>query len=229
MVNEPGEADATRETGPGRSASTERPESPARQLPCRGPLDHRETERSRSRRWLIGRTRAWVATGTLTLLAAGCAGGSKAPTVASLGTTTSTASASQPSAPSGGSFVPFVNCMNSHGITASTGPGGHGVSVDVDPNSPQFQTAQRACQKLMPGGLPPALTPAQVAERATGLATFAACMRKHGVRNFPDPTGQVEFPIGKIAQLDTTSTFFRSADKSCQPLFPRIGPQMRFG
>jgi len=165
----------------------------------------------------------------LALLAAGCGGGSKAPSVASLGTTTSTASASQPSTPSGGSFVPFINCMNLHGITASTPPDGHGVSVSVgDPNSPQFQTAQRACQKLEPGGGPPALTPAQVAERTKGLAVFAACMRTHGVPNFPDPNGQGEFPIGSIEQLNTNSTFFQSAYKSCQPLFPKIGPQIRF-
>jgi hypothetical protein len=29
-----------------------------------------------------------------------------------------------------------------------------GVPNGVDPESPQFQSAQRACQKLMPGGPP---------------------------------------------------------------------------
>lgn len=34
--------------------------------------------------------------------------------------------------------------------------------------------------------------------QATGLLAYAACMRSHGVPNFPDPSfsrGQVEFPM----------------------------------
>ena len=75
------------------------------------------------------------------------------------------------------------------------GPGGHGVMItgDIGPSSPQFQSAQRACAKFLPGGGPPQLTPAQKAERARALAALAACMRKHGVSKFPDPNGQGGF------------------------------------
>ncbi|HWH12849.1 MAG TPA: hypothetical protein VG165_17140 [Solirubrobacteraceae bacterium] len=57
-------------------------------------------------------------------------------------------------------LLKFSNCMRSHGVPKfpdpTTSPGGGvGLSVNasngVDPNSPVFQDAQRACQSLMPG------------------------------------------------------------------------------
>jgi hypothetical protein len=55
----------------------------------------------------------------------------------------------------------FSACMRSHGVTKFPDPkiqadGGMSLGFNrnsgIDPNSPQFQAAQRACQKLMPGG-----------------------------------------------------------------------------
>jgi hypothetical protein len=54
----------------------------------------------------------------------------------------------------------FVTCMRSHGIANFPDPvvNAEGVEFNgrtsVRPNSPVFQSAQRACQKLMPGGPP---------------------------------------------------------------------------
>ena len=105
----------------------------------------------------------------LSLLASGC-GGSKTPGVASLGpTTTSTAQGEPSSSTASGkgdpaAFVRFVSCMQHHGIQAQLGQGGRGVSISGgDPNSPQFKAAQKACQKLLPGGGPQPLSPAQQA------------------------------------------------------------------
>jgi hypothetical protein len=171
----------------------------------------------------------------LVLLGAGCGGGPAAPSVASVGTTNSAAASNEPSASDAGrgsaatSFVAFAACMTSHGVSASTGPGGRGVEISAaDPGSPQLQDAQAACRTLLPGGGPPTLSPAQEAERAKGLATFAGCMRRHGVPNFPDPNGQGQFPLGSIDQLDTNSTFFQAAYAACRSLFPKLGPQIRF-
>jgi hypothetical protein len=60
-------------------------------------------------------------------------------------------------------LLKFSNCMRSHGVPnfpdPTTSPGG-GVGLSVksgsglDPGSPVFQDAQRACQSLMPGGGP---------------------------------------------------------------------------
>jgi hypothetical protein len=59
----------------------------------------------------------------------------------------------------------FAACMRSHGVPKFPDPkassdggidmGGFGPGTGVDPNSPQFQAAQRECQKLVPGGPPP--------------------------------------------------------------------------
>jgi predicted amidohydrolase YtcJ len=54
----------------------------------------------------------------------------------------------------------FVACMRSHGIAGMADPvvSATGISQRIpngfSPNSPVFQAAQRACQKLMPGGPP---------------------------------------------------------------------------
>jgi hypothetical protein len=61
------------------------------------------------------------------------------------------------------SLLKFSKCMRAHGVPGfpdpTTSPGGGvGLSVKsssgVDPGSPIFQAAQRACQSLMPGGGP---------------------------------------------------------------------------
>jgi hypothetical protein len=54
----------------------------------------------------------------------------------------------------------FVACMRAHGITGMQDPvvSAQGISSRIpagfSPSSPVFQSAQRACQKLMPGGAP---------------------------------------------------------------------------
>ena len=121
--------------------------------------------------------------------------------------------------------------MNLHGISASVGPGGHGflITGNVDPGSPQFQAAQRACAKYQAGGGRPQLTPAQQAQRARGLAVLASCMRSHGVSSFPDPNGQGELPFGALNRLNFGSPVFKTAYKACWSLFPKLGPQIQIG
>jgi hypothetical protein len=77
--------------------------------------------------------------------------------------------------------------MRANGVPSFPDPsGGGGLQIpnDINPSSPAFQTAQRACQSLMPGGSGPARATEQQKER---LFTLARCMRAHGVSGFPDP------------------------------------------
>jgi hypothetical protein len=106
-----------------------------------------------------------------------------------------------------------------------------GVTIggNVDPDSRQFQAALQACRAFLPGGGPPALTPAQQAAAAKGMLNFAACMRKDGVPSFPDPNGEGRFPSGSISKLDPTTPLFQSAFESCQSLEPKVGPRIVFG
>ena len=183
------------------------------------------------------RALALAALVALALLAEGC-GGSKTPSVASLGTTSTTVKTT--TSPTKPSRAAFASCLSSHGFQASVGSGaatgsrslsvfGVVIGGNVDPSSAQFQSALQACRKFLPGGGPPALTPAQQAEHAKAMASFAACMRKHGVAGFPDPNGQGMFSPGSIKALDPTSPLFQSAFKVCAPLQGKVGPRIEFG
>jgi hypothetical protein len=51
----------------------------------------------------------------------------------------------------------FAQCMRTHGVPSFPDPkmSGGGIFIGgrgIDPQSPQFQTAQKACEALMPGG-----------------------------------------------------------------------------
>jgi hypothetical protein len=48
-------------------------------------------------------------------------------------------------------------CMRAHGVPNFPDPGPHGLKIgpNIDPRSPQFQAAQKACAQDFPGGSPP--------------------------------------------------------------------------
>ncbi len=52
---------------------------------------------------------------------------------------------------------------------------------------------------------------------------YAACMRKNGVPNFPDPDAQGHFSISPASGLDPRSSAFRQAQQTCQKLLPDAG------
>ncbi len=156
-----------------------------------------------------------VALSVLAVLAAGCGTATKAPSVASLGGTTTTGSSSgtTPAVPRGGSFVKFVNCMRAHGVTAQLGPGGKGVAIQGSPgDSSRMSAAQNACRKYLPGGGPKQLTPQQRAQFLKRMVKLAKCMRAHGVSDFPDPSASGAFPFPK---LDARAPQFEQAAKAC--------------
>jgi hypothetical protein len=124
------------------------------------------------------------------------------------------------------SMLKFSACMRSHGVPDFPDPnaqGGISISVhgdvsgsDLDPNSPRFKAAQQACAKLMPGGN---LTPAQLAQARAQALKMSACMRSHGIPDFPDPSagGGIEIQMHRGSDLDPSSPRFQAAQKACQP------------
>jgi hypothetical protein len=52
------------------------------------------------------------------------------------------------------------------------------------------------------------------------LARFAACIRAHGIPNFPDPNGQGMFDVGGTSGIDPSSPQFQAIQKKCQSLEP---------
>jgi hypothetical protein len=175
----------------------------------------------------------------LVLLAAGCGGGSTPPSVASIASPTSTGAGPAPSSRGPKpSRAAFAVCLTDHGFAASPGSaanaGANELSIDgvqvpgkVDPSSRQFQQALASCRALLPGGGPPALSPAQRAESGKAMLRFAACMRRNGVPVFPDPSGQGMFPPGSLQAIDPSSPQTRTAFKACESLEPKVGPRLQ--
>jgi hypothetical protein len=88
--------------------------------------------------------------------------------------------------------IKFADCMRTHGVPDMPDPsaGGGGIQFSsnsgINPASPAFQTAQKQCGSLIPG---PGSGPPQASEsRKLQMIHLAACMRKHGLTSFPDPT-----------------------------------------
>src|SRR5262245_6169046 len=55
------------------------------------------------------------------------------------------------------------------------------------------------------------------------MAKFAACMRKNGVPNFPDPNAQGQISISSAAGIDPGSAAFQHARQACQKDLPNRG------
>jgi hypothetical protein len=198
------------------------------------PLDHRGPATSRLRR-------AACAAGALLLagaLIAGCGGGSPNGGVASLGTHTSrshssssagTAAASEGHQASPASqAVAYTACMHAHGLPNFPEPivsehgGGTSIKMAVPASlgqSPRFKPAEEACRKLLPGGEQGNQAPLTPAQQGQYLRA-AACIRAHGLPNFPDPT----FSGGGVhidhQGLNESSPVFKAAVHDCESLIP---------
>jgi hypothetical protein len=185
------------------------------------------------------RLRPPTLTVAVVLLAAGCGGGSKSPSVANIGTITSRGNSAGKSSlafaiPPGGAGigasisrdvgsagVGYTACMRSHGVPGFPDPDAQGtititVSASLDPAAPLFQRAEGECQHLLPVEKGP--SPALQARMKAAALGFAACMRAHGVPSYPDP----KFSNGGVSQgfssrsVDPNSPIFQSAQKTCQ-------------
>jgi hypothetical protein len=163
----------------------------------------------------FGRSLASLACGgALALAIAGC--GSTGPSAAA-------ASGGPQPASARAAFLKYSQCMRAHGVPNFPDPSaGGGIQLDsssgLDPRSPSFQTAQQACQKLLPGG-GPGNHPISAAQRQKLLAN-AQCMRTHGVPNFPDPLisgGRIAINLGK--DVNPSSPAFQGAVKACGGIF----------
>jgi hypothetical protein len=143
------------------------------------------------------------------------------------------------------SAVAYSACMRSHGVPNFPDPDSKGMPAPADPqqlgvSSSQLQTAEQACQPLLPtggslrqqtqqcllyGDCPQAL----VQQLLTVERQYAQCLRSHGIPNWPDPTistkgGRPVFDLGG-AGLDPNSTAyskdssqFGSKDRTCRRL-----------
>jgi hypothetical protein len=191
----------------------------------------------------------------ISVLAAGCGGGGKSPGVANLAsppparTTTTTESGpvsagKVPRIGAGGQFQiamqvdvkdgpKYSACMRKHGITNFPDPNSQGVisihsGMGIDPASPAFAAARTVCSKLLPNGGQP--TPAQIAQRQQEMLAFSACMRSHGIKDFPDPSGGgLRLSVHPGSDLDPNNPTFRNAQQACKKFLPFKGVGLKGG
>lgn len=174
-------------------------------------------ERRRTRLRRAGPPAAALA--CLGLLAAACSGGSANPG----------AGAGSPGGSAKTSALAYSQCMRAHGIKAFPDPNSQGQialnagpGTGIDPRSPQYQAADKACKSLMPASR---LSPAQQAQLKAGNLKYAQCMRAHGISDFPDPNsqGQIQIQAKPGSDLDPNNPRFQSANKACQQYQPGGG------
>jgi hypothetical protein len=176
----------------------------------------------------------------LGLVLGACSGGGGSPKVATLGGTTTTVASSGGSGvgPDGltqtqqiAKMTKYAECVRSHGVPDFPDPiagpdGGAGFQIkaqsgsDLDPNSPAMQSAQTACKSLLPnGGVAPQLTAAQ----QQAFLNWAACIRAHGMPNFPDPDfsgGGVRIRIQASPGQQGPPAALQSAQQACKSKMP---------
>ncbi len=170
----------------------------------------------------------------LACAAAACSSDPSSPGVAgaSSGTPTTTASNNAPSGSTNqkqeADALAYSECMRSHGVSNFPDPNaqgqtqiqGNGTS-GVNPNSPTFEAASKACQSKM--GPPP--SKAQQAQALQNALKMSQCMRNHGIKDFPDPQssgGRITMSIHGSAggDLNPNNPLFAAAQKACMPNAP---------
>ncbi len=163
----------------------------------------------------------------LALAAAACSGGSAAPQVASLGSTTTVASA--PASQGGASSasyakaVSYASCMRTHGVPNMPDPNSKGQflsvkgvlnGVDVDTGSSQYAKANKDCQHLLPNGGAP--TAAGLQKALTKALQLVACMHHHGFPTMPDPSTSGDgLSLRPPAGVSLSSPQLQAAMRAC--------------
>jgi hypothetical protein len=156
--------------------------------------------------------------------------------VASLGSPGmgSGAAASGSPADAGGQYrqqLAYSQCMRAHGLAdfpdpqiQADGSVTRDIEVqkggDLDPGTPRFQAAEKACQSLVPAPQSGQRTQQQAQAQAQALA-YAQCMRAHGVPAFPDPDFSHGITFSDNGTYDPNAPSFLAANQACGSFLTR--------
>ncbi len=147
---------------------------------------------------------------SLAIVASGCGGSSSA---ASAGGGSST------SADRNDAQVKLARCLREHGVDVEDPAPGRGGAIGIRGkrgDEQKLEQAQKACQKLVPGGFKEP-TPEEQEKFKDAALAFARCMRAHGV-DMPDP----KFDRGRVSvSVRRQGPKFDEAQKACQKLMPQ--------
>ena len=114
--------------------------------------------------------------------------------------------------------------MRSHGVPDFPDPGSNGqIPNDAkralrEVSDSLAKAATYACRNLNPAGRE---SPTLTAQQQQDYLRAAACMRSHGITNFPDPAFPgVRMNISIPSSIDTRSRQFTQAQQTCAKLVP---------
>jgi hypothetical protein len=133
-------------------------------------------------------------------------------------------SQSNPSADVSAPGIKYADCMRANGVPNLPDPsaGGGGVQLGgsgINPASPDFEAAQKACHDLLPGGGGPG---AASESQKLRMFALARCMRAHGVSGFPDPVSAPPgSPVGYSVVFGTSGAFI-ALPSTINPQSPRF-------
>ena len=126
--------------------------------------------------------------------------------------------------------VAYSRCVRSHGVPGFPDPASNGqipkeavIRALSRLSDSRAMAATNACANLNPAGQG---GPTLAAQEQQDYLRAAACMRSHGITNFPDPT----FPGGRVnlsipSSIDTKSRQFIEAERTCIRIIPaRVRP-----
>jgi hypothetical protein len=150
-----------------------------------------------------------VAVAVVSLLAAGCGGGSPRSTTAALRTQTGA--------------LAFATCIRSHGLSNWPDPNSSGVFdksklLRLGYSESRVRSIEMsACNHFLPA---PQETAPRRNTRFAAMLAFTNCMRARGFPNFPDPTDQGELTPQMVtaAGIDLHQPKLLNAGLACVPL-----------
>ncbi|NUT37241.1 MAG: hypothetical protein HOV79_29670 [Hamadaea sp.] len=159
------------------------------------------------------------------LLLAGCAskGG---PEVASAGGQRPAPSGSampSPAADEQERALQFQRCMADHGVEVQTSTEKGAVEIAASPGQKdKLMAATDACQMYLPAGVK---TGPRSAEDIEKLRQHSACMREHGVPEWPDPDaeGNIRFADDQQALAMKKNPKVAAAFEACRSFSPDAG------
>ena len=153
---------------------------------------------------------------------------------------TSSGGSAQPGGSANSQLLAFSRCMRSTGVPDFPDPLPGQVAAkfpnaqDLGVSASLYQTAQSACQHLLPnGGNAP--NQAQVQQELSGMRSFSQCMRSHGAPNWPDPMvdsqGRPVFDLGSagISHAEARSPQLMATMQECGHLLPSSLPGVPIG
>jgi hypothetical protein len=182
-----------------------------------------------------------AAAAALSLLGAGCGGGGSSGVARVAATTTTAASAAADATTTieygasgaNAQALSFARCMRSHGIANWPDPESNGAfdksklrQLDVSPSRVR-SIEERSCRDFFQNAASGQGQTITAADR-TDYLKAAACMRRHGFADFPDPTfpgNGVELHIP--SSIDTNASRFKRAAETCTRLIPAGLPYTR--